>query len=61
LWVSWEKGRDIFDLWLLDDDWSLNNANWMWLSCSSFFYKYFRVYSPVAFAKKYDPEGKYIK
>jgi len=61
LWVSWEDGRDVFHKLLIDGDWSLNNANWMWLSCSSFFYQYFRVYSPITFGKKYDPEGKYIK
>jgi len=59
--VSWEKGRDTFDRWLIDGDASLNSGNWMWLSASSFFYQYFRVYSPVTFGKKYDPEGKYVK
>jgi len=33
----------------------------MWLSTSSFFYQYFRVYSPVAFGKKTDPNGNYIR
>ena len=33
----------------------------MWLSCSCFFYQYFRCYSPVAFPKKYDKEGAYVK
>ncbi|QDZ19648.1 cryptochrome/DNA photolyase [Chloropicon primus] len=61
LWVSWEEGRKVFDKLLIDADWSLNNANWMWLSCSSFFYQYFRCYSPVAFGRKYDPSGKYIR
>jgi len=61
LWVSWEEGRDVFDKLLLDADWSLNNANWMWLSASAFFNTYFRVYSPVAFGKKYDPTGKYVR
>lgn len=28
LWLSWEKGRDIFDKYLLDSDYALNNANW---------------------------------
>lgn len=28
LWLSWEKGRDIFDKYLLDADYALNNANW---------------------------------
>eukprot|EP01041_Mallomonas_annulata_P007267 gene7267-14814_t len=40
---------------------SLNNANWQWLSASNFFYQYFRIYSPVAFGKKTDPQGEYIK
>eukprot|EP00038_Savillea_parva_P020948 m.32916 g.32916 ORF g.32916 m.32916 type:complete len:542 (+) comp4946_c0_seq1:304-1929(+) len=61
LWQSWEKGAAVFDRLLLDADWSLNNGNWMWLSCSSFFYQYFRCYSPVSFGKKTDPEGAYIK
>jgi hypothetical protein len=38
---------------LLDGDWALNNGNWQWLSCSNFYYQYFKCYSPVAFAKKY--------
>ena len=33
------KGVKVFDLYLLDDDWALNNANWQWLSCSNFFYQ----------------------
>jgi len=36
LWVSWEEGRDWFDLCLVDADPALNAANWMWLSCSAF-------------------------
>ena len=33
----------------------------MWLSASAFFHQYFRVYSPVAFGKKKDKGGLYIK
>jgi cryptochrome len=61
LYQSWEAGAKVFDKLLIDADWSLNNANWMWLSCSSFFYQYFRCYSPVAFGKKTDPNGDYIR
>jgi len=39
LWQSWEAGVKVFDLYLLDDDYALNNANWQWLSCSNFFYQ----------------------
>jgi cryptochrome len=61
LWQSWEAGAAVFDELLLDADWSLNNGNWMWLSCSAFFHQYFRCYSPVAFGKKTDPTGEYIR
>ncbi|KAJ1408554.1 FAD binding domain of DNA photolyase-domain-containing protein [Ochromonadaceae sp. CCMP2298] len=61
LWQHWEEGAKVFDLYLLDGDWALNNANWQWLSASNFFYQYYRVYSPVAFGKKTDPNGDYIR
>lgn len=61
LWISWEEGAKVFEELLLDYDWSLNAGNWMWLSASAFFYKYFRVYSPVAFGKKTDKTGLYIR
>ncbi|CAN1162153.1 (6-4)DNA photolyase [Linum perenne] len=61
LFVHWEKGRDVFERLLIDSDWAINNGNWMWLSCSSFFYQYNRIYSPISFGKKYDPKGNYIR
>lgn len=61
LWISWEEGQKVFEELLLDADWALNAGNWMWLSASAFFYQYFRVYSPVAFGKKTDKDGKYIR
>merc|ERR1712079_408607 len=61
LWISWEEGQAVFEELLLDADWSLNAGNWMWLSASAFFHQYYRVYSPVAFGKKTDPLGNYIR
>lgn len=61
LYQSWEEGAKVFERYLLDGDYAMNNANWMWLSASAFFYQYFRVYGPVSFGKKTDPEGKFIK
>jgi len=61
LWQSWEAGQHVFEELLLDADWSLNAGNWMWLSASAFFHQFFRVYSPVAFGKKTDKNGDYIR
>jgi len=62
LYVSWERGMEVFDELLLDADYALNAGNWLWLSGSSiFFTAYFRIYSPVAFGKKYDPNGNFIR
>jgi len=61
LWISWELGRDVFEKHLVDADWSINNFSWHWLSCSAFFHQYFRCYSPIAFFKKTDPTGAYIR
>lgn len=61
LFIHWEKGRDVFQRLLIDSDWAINNGNWLWLSCSSFFYKYHHIYSPISFGKKYDSNGEYIK
>jgi cryptochrome len=61
LWQSWEVGADHFEGQLLDADYALNSFNWLWLSCSGFFYQYFRCYSPVTFQKKNDPNGNYIR
>ena len=62
LYQSWEKGRDIFDKYLLDADWCINNSNWMWISDSfSISDKYLQIYSPVTFLKQYDPTGKFVR
>ena len=61
LFISWEHGVRHFEHQLLDADWSINVGNWMWLSASCYFYQYFRCYSPVAFGKKTDKNGDYIR
>ncbi|KAI9006431.1 putative photolyase class 1 [Hyaloraphidium curvatum] len=56
LYISWERGADVFEELLLDADPALNVGNWLWLSASAYFSQYFRVYSPSAFPAKYKPE-----
>jgi cryptochrome len=33
----------------------------MWLSCTAFFAQFYRCYSPIAFGKKWDPNGDFIR
>ena len=61
LFQHWERGAEVFEKHLVDADWAINRANWQWLSASCFFHQYFRVYSPVAFGKKTDKSGAYIR
>lgn len=66
LWISWELGRDVFEKYLLDADWALNNQNWLALSgAAPWSPPFFRVYSPIpamdSSLNVQDPEGKYIR
>jgi cryptochrome len=60
-YISWERGAEVFEELLVDHETSCNSGNWQWLSCTAFFAQFFRCYSPVAFGKKWDPEGNYIR
>ncbi|EXJ64372.1 hypothetical protein A1O7_00708 [Cladophialophora yegresii CBS 114405] len=60
-YVSWERGAEVFEEWLVDHEVACNAGNWMWLSCTAFFSQFYRCYSPVAFPKKWDPEGKFVR
>uniref|UniRef100_A0A3B1IC83 Cryptochrome circadian regulator 4 n=1 Tax=Astyanax mexicanus TaxID=7994 RepID=A0A3B1IC83_ASTMX len=61
LWISWEEGMKVFEEYLLDADYSINAGNWMWLSASAFFHQYNRIFCPVRFGRRTDPEGHYIR
>lgn len=60
-YIHWERGAEVFEEWLLDHEVACNAGNWQWLSCTAFFSQYFRMYSPIAFGKKWDPEGTFVK
>ncbi|PYH82419.1 putative DNA photolyase [Aspergillus uvarum CBS 121591] len=60
-YVSWERGVEVFEEWLVDHETASNVGNWMWLSCTAFFSQYYRCYSPIAFGKKWDPEGRFVR
>ena len=60
-YISWERGADVFEEWLIDHETACNAGNWQWLSCTAFFAQFYRCYSPIAFPKKTDPDGDYVR
>ncbi|TKA31050.1 hypothetical protein B0A50_02018 [Salinomyces thailandicus] len=60
-YISWERGAEVFEELLIDHEAACNIGNWQWLSCTAFFAQFYRCYSPVAFGKKWDDNGDYIR
>lgn len=60
-YISWERGAEVFEEWLIDHETACNAGNWQWLSCTAFYSQFYRCYSPVAFPQKWDPEGSFVK
>jgi cryptochrome len=60
-WISWERGAEMFEEYLLDWDPNSNAGNWMWLSCSAFYSQFFRVYGAASFPVKYDKGGSLVR
>lgn len=54
-------GLSLRQLTKIVDETACNIGNWQWLSCTAFYAMFYRCYSPVAFGKKWDPEGNFIK
>lgn len=62
LLIYWLEGEREFARWLLDYDLAANNGNWQWAAgtgCDAA--PYFRVFNPMAQAKRFDPDGLYIQ
>ena len=54
--------RNGFGNVLFDADLANNSASWQWVAGSGAdAAPYFRIFNPVLQAKKFDPDGKYIK
>jgi len=62
LLVDWRWGEAYFARLLLDYDFASNNGGWQWSAgsgCDAA--PYFRIFNPVAQAKRFDPELQYVK
>ena len=61
LWISWVKGKEFFQEFMLDFELPLSSVCWMQSSCSGFFCNQVESYDPCMMGKQLDPEGRYIK
>lgn len=58
----WKHGADWFWDTLVDADLANNTQGWQWTAgTGADAAPYFRIFSPIAQAEKFDPAGKYIK
>ena len=46
---------------LVDGDLSANNGGWQWSASSGMDPKPLRIFNPASQAKKFDPDGEYIR
>jgi deoxyribodipyrimidine photo-lyase len=62
LLLHWHYGASWFWECLVDADLASNSASWQWIAgCGVDAAPYFRIFNPVSQARKFDPEGTYIR
>lgn len=62
LLVDWRRGESVFMRGLVDGDPASNNGGWQWVaSTGTDAAPYFRVLNPIRQARRFDPEGVYVK
>lgn len=60
--VPWQRGEAWFWDTLVDADLANNAASWQWVAgCGADAAPYFRIFNPVTQARKFDPDGSYIR
>ncbi|MDX3645245.1 deoxyribodipyrimidine photo-lyase [Streptomyces sp. MB09-02B] len=61
LYVDWRVGARYFLDLLVDGDVANNQLNWQWVAGTGTDTRPYRVLNPVTQAKRYDPEGEYVR
>lgn len=62
LLIPWQEGAHWFWNTLVDADLANNTLGWQWSAgCCASSQSYFRIFSPVLQAKKYDKDGVYLR
>ncbi|NEO49729.1 MAG: deoxyribodipyrimidine photolyase, partial [Moorea sp. SIO4A3] len=59
--INWQWGEKYFMQRLWDGDLSANNGGWQWSASSGMDPKPLRIFNPASQAKKFDPDGEYIR
>jgi deoxyribodipyrimidine photo-lyase len=59
--LDWRLGEKYFMQRLVDGDLSANNGGWQWSASSGMDPKPLRIFNPASQAKKFDPQGEYIR
>jgi deoxyribodipyrimidine photo-lyase len=62
LLISWQEGARWFWDTLVDADLAQNTLGWQWTAgCGADAAPFFRIFNPTTQAKKFDPDGAYIR
>ncbi|MDJ0955783.1 MAG: deoxyribodipyrimidine photo-lyase [Arenicellales bacterium] len=62
LLLHWHHGEEWFWDTLVDADLANNSASWQWVAgCGADAAPYFRIFNPITQAKKFDPDGAYVR
>lgn len=62
LLIDWRRGERYFETTLRDADVAQNNGGWQWCaSTGTDAAPYFRIFNPTLQARRFDPEGAYVK
>ncbi|MFJ6563729.1 cryptochrome/photolyase family protein [Streptomyces sp. NPDC091412] len=61
LYVDWRVGARHFLRYLVDGDIANNQLNWQWMAGTGTDTRPSRVLNPVTQAKRYDPDGTYVR
>src|SRR5262249_21158640 len=61
LGVDWRSGATHFLDLLVDGDIANNSGNWRWVAGTGNDTRPNRVFNPIAQAKRFDPEGAYVR
>jgi len=60
--IDWRWGERYFYRYLVDADLAQNVGNWQWVAgCGTDAAPYLRIFNPVLQARKFDPDGSYIR